>query len=142
MDRQDPRWMEGLEEAKVGIHSLEKEVGLGWREGDREALPGPPEAPPVPFSPLISWEASSGRAQVRSECPIPRGMQAPRVSEPDQDCCSSCSGKPPYLPGSSAPAAHPAPGPHKPGSQGCSTGRAETRIAHHRVGPPRSPQAS
>ena len=91
-------------------------------EGDR-GVPWTPRSPTCPPLPLSVGKPHQSRAQVRNECPIPRGMQATKVSEPHQDCCV-CSGKPPYLPWvvCSCERTPPPPGPHKPGSQGCSTG--------------------
>lgn len=121
MDRQDPKWMEGLEEAK----GRDPEPRRRWAwvgEGDR-GVPWTPRSPTCPPLPLSVGKPHQSRAQVRNECPIPRGMQATKVSEPHQDCCV-CSGKPPYLPWviCSCERTPPPPGPHKPGSQGCSTG--------------------
>ena len=129
--------MEHLEEAKVGIQSLEGGApGVGGGDRGVPWTPRSPTCPPLP--PSSVGKPHESRAQVRSECPIPRGMQAPGLSEPDQDCCAR-SGKPPYLPGSSAPAsAHPRP--QDPTSRAARAAALEpaedARVAHHRGSTP------
>lgn len=112
-------------------------MDLGWW-GETVAFPGPPEAPPVPLS--SHQLGSLIRAEPREgvSAPSPEACKPPGLSEPDQDCCA-CSGKPPYLPGSSAPAsAHPHPqDPTSRAARAAALERAEdARVAHHRGSTP------
>jgi len=57
MDRQDPKWMEGLEEAKG--RDPEPRRRWAWGGGGRPWCSLDPQKPHLSPSPPISWEASS-----------------------------------------------------------------------------------